>query len=211
MSSSDFDDFLTDAKLHIKTTGRVDDFSDYHMYPYEASSYSVLDRLAQSGWIRNTDHLLDYGCGKARTLVYLHDKTGCRATGVEVMQSLYDAGCENIALYDKNVCAPHGKHCNIDLVCTQAQIYDIPASVNRIFFFNPFSVEIFKSVMKRVIDAYYDNPGQILMFLYYPQDEYVAYLSRLDEVMFEDEIDCTDLFPEKDSRNRIMIYSVGEE
>ena len=29
--------------------------------------------------------------------------------------------------------------------------------------------------------------------------------------MFVDEIDCTDLFTEKDNRNRIMIYEIGTE
>ena len=204
-----FDDFLIDAKLHVKTTGRIGDFSDDHVYPYEPTSYSVLDRLAQSGWVQNTDHLLDYGCGKARTLIYLHDKTGCRASGVELIQSLYDTGLENIASYNKHVCMPHGKQCVIDLACCPAQSYEIPPSVNRVFFFNPFSVEIFKSVMKRVTDSFYEKTRPILVFLYYPQDEYVAYMAQLDEVMFEDEIDCRDLFPEKDGRNRILVYSIG--
>ena len=51
----------------------------------------------------------------------------------------------------------------------------------------------------------------MILFFYYPQDEYIAYLSTIDEVMFVDEIDCTDLFEEKDLRNRIMIYEIGTQ
>jgi hypothetical protein len=29
--------------------------------------------------------------------------------------------------------------------------------------------------------------------------------------MFTDEIDCTDLFPEEDDRNRIMIFDIGQD
>ena len=62
--------------------------------------------------------------------------------------------------------------------------------------------------MCKVIESYYEKERRMILFFYYPQDEYIAYLSGIDEVMFVDEIDCTDLFPEKDDRNRIMIYEL---
>ena len=60
--------------------------------------------------------------------------------------------------------------------------------------------------MGKVIGSYYEKERRMLLFFYYPQDDYIAYVSGIDEIMFVDEIDCTDLFPEKDARNRIMIY-----
>ncbi|MCR5605097.1 MAG: hypothetical protein K6G27_15555 [Lachnospiraceae bacterium] len=68
---SDFNDHLIDAKLNINTTGRIDRFSDAFLYPYEATSYTVLDRLTESGLIKKTDILLDYGSGKGRVPIYL--------------------------------------------------------------------------------------------------------------------------------------------
>ena len=38
-----------DKLLKIKTTGRDDSHSDQYRYPYEPTSYMVLERLANSG------------------------------------------------------------------------------------------------------------------------------------------------------------------
>ena len=50
--------------LRIKTTGRDDTRSDTFRYPYEPTSYEVLERLANTGIIGKNNTLLDYGCGK---------------------------------------------------------------------------------------------------------------------------------------------------
>ena len=80
--------------------------------------------------------------------------------------------------------------------------------VNRCYFFNPFSVEILQKVMARIIESYYDHPREIFLFFYYPSDEYIAHLMTVDELDFYDEIECDDLFPGKDSRERILIFGL---
>jgi len=60
-----------DKLLQVKTTGRDDSNSDQYRYPYEPSPYSVLERLANSGFIRREDVVLDYGCGKGRVDFFL--------------------------------------------------------------------------------------------------------------------------------------------
>lgn len=202
---SDFEDYLIDAKLHIETTGRNDRFSTDHMYPYEPTSYPVLDRLIESGYIGREDMVLDYGCGKGRVPIYLNHKIGCRTIGVELMDGFYDEAVKNVDSYLKQVKAADE---NIEIVHLSAHKYGIPEPVNRFFFFNPFSIAIFKSVMDKVVESYYEKERRMMLFFYYPQDEYIAYLSTIDEVMFADEIDCTDLFEEKDARNRIMIFEI---
>ena len=42
-----------DRLLGIRTTGRDDSHSDTYRYPYEPTPYSVLERLANSGWLKN--------------------------------------------------------------------------------------------------------------------------------------------------------------
>jgi hypothetical protein len=84
----------------------------------------------------------------------------------------------------------------------------VPAEADRIFFFNPFSEEILKKVMGRIRDSWYENPREILLFFYYPSDEYVSFLMTDPDLMFEDEIDCRDLFDGKDPRERILIFSM---
>ena len=52
------------------------------------------------------------------------------------------------------------------------------------------------------------------LFFYYPDDEYVAYLmsggAGTEMLDFVDEIDCRDLFRGKNSRERILIFEIGE-
>ena len=208
MDEKDFDEYLTDAKLHIRTVGRIDDHANDHIYPYEPTSYSVLERLAESGLIRSEDHLLDYGCGKGRTLIFFHDRTGCRGSGVELMRDFYESAIANKTSYEKEICKPKGRTCRIDFTLGEAQKYEVPATVNRVFFFNPFSVVIFDNVMKNLVRSFYEKERRILLFLYYPQDAYIAALAQVEEAMFLDEIDCMDLFTGRDTRNRIMIYEL---
>ena len=51
----------------------------------------------------------------------------------------------------------------------------------------------------------------ILLFFYYPSDEYISYLMTVEELDFLDEIDCRDLFPGRDMRERIMVFVCGAE
>ena len=82
--------------------------------------------------------------------------------------------------------------------------------VDRIYFFNPFSVEILQKVISRIVDSYYENMRFIQLFFYYPSDEYITYLMTVDELIFADEIDCQDLFPGNDSREKIVVFEMGE-
>ncbi len=65
---------------------------------------------------------------------------------------------------------------------------------DRPFFFNPFSIEILRKVIARIVESYYANPREMLLFFYYPSDEYIAYLMTVEELAFVDEIDCRDLW-----------------
>ena len=82
--------------------------------------------------------------------------------------------------------------------------------MDRIYFFNPFSIELLQKVMSRILESYYEIPREILLFFYYPSDEYVSFLMTVDELTFLDEIGCGDLFEGRDERERIMIFECGE-
>ena len=45
--------------------------------------------------------------------------------------------------------------------------------------------------------------------IHYPSDEYLTYLMTVDEMMFTDEIDCSDLFGGNSERERIMIFEIA--
>ena len=189
-----------DKLLQIKTTGRDDSNSDQYRYPYEPTPYTVLERLANSGFIRKKDEVLDYGCGKGRVDFYLSYQTKAKTIGIEYDERIYESALENQKTAVSRV--------RTEFILARAEEYEVPSKVNRFFFFNPFSVELLRKVMARIIESYYENPRETFLFFYYPSEEYISYLMTVDELEFYDEIDCGDLFDGNDSRERIMIFSL---
>lgn len=187
-----------DKLLHIKTTGRDDSRADQYRYPYEPTPYSVLERLANSGYITKKNTLVDYGCGKGRVDFFLSYQTRCKSIGIE---------------YDDRICAGiiENKKSAVsgsrtEFVLGSAEEYEVPEEADRFYFFNPFSVTLLRKVMNKIEESYYKNPREILFFFYYPSDEYVAYLMTKERVFFADEIDCRDLFEGDNKREKVLIF-----
>ena len=187
-----------DKLLQIKTTGRDDSNSDQYRYPYEPTPYSVLERLANSGFIRKKDVVLDYGCGKGRVDFFLSYQTKADTIGIEYDERIYQSALEN-----QKTAVSSAK---TEFVPVRAEEYKVPEGVNRFYFFNPFSVELLRKVMARIIESYYEKPREAFLFFYYPSEEYIAYLMTVDELEFYDEIACGDLFGGNDPRERIVIF-----
>ena len=192
---------MWDKLLKIKTTGRDDSNSDQYHYPYEPTPYCVLERLANSGFIRKKDVVLDYGCGKGRVDFFLSYQIKARTIGIE-----YDERICQGALENQKTAVVKGK---LEFVFARAEAYEVPLEVNRCYFFNPFSVEILQKVMSRLLESYYTQPRELFLLFYYPSEEYISYLMTVDELEFYDEIVCDDLFEGNDMRERIMIFNLG--
>ena len=193
-------ELVWDKLLKIRTTGRDDSGSDQYRYPYEPTPYSVLERLADRGYIAKENTLLDYGTGKGRVCFYLSYQTGCKSIGIEYDERIYLGAVEN------QMKAVSGKR--ITFIRESAEKYQVPVDVDRCYLFNPFSVEILQKVLVRILDSYYENPREIKLFFYYPSDEYVGYLIAQDQLMFVDEIDCKDIFGGNNAREKILIFEV---
>lgn len=191
---------MWDKLLKIKTTGRDDTNSDQYSYPYEPTPYSVLERLANSGYIRKRDVVLDYGCGKGRVDFFLSYQAKANTIGIEYDERIYNSALEN----QKSAVS----RTKSEFVLMRAEEYKVPSEVNRYYFFNPFSVDILRKVMARIKESYYEKPREVLLFFYYPSDEYISYLMTVDELEFYDEISCGDLFDGNDLRERIMIFEL---
>ena len=190
-----------DKLLKIKTTGRDDSNSDQYRYPYEPTPYSVLERLANSGFICKKDVVLDYGCGKGRVDFFLSYQTKADTIGIEYDERIYQTLLEN-----QKTAVSRTK---TEFVQVRAEEYKVPSKVNRYYFFNPFSVELLQKVMARIIESYYEKTREAFLFFYYPSKEYISYLMTVDELEFYDEIECGDLFGENDLRERIMIFRLS--
>ena len=186
--------------LKIKTAGRDDSRSDAYRYPYEPTPYCVLERLGNSGWMGKKNVVLDYGTGKGRVCFFLAYQTRCRAVGIEYDERIFLAAEENRR---HGVSGPR-----TSFVKARAEEYAVPGKVDRCYFFNPFSVEILQKVLTEIYSSFYENPREILLFFYYPSDEYVSCLMTQEQLLFADEIDCQDLFEGKDPREKILIFEV---
>ena len=148
-----------DKLLQIKTGGRDDKNADEFRYPYEPTPYCVLERLADSGYFGRNDVVLDYGCGKGRVGFFLTYRTRAKAIGIEYDDRIYRSALEN-----NKTAVPKAK---ADFVSVRAEEYEVPADVSRCYFFNPFSDEILRQVMARILESYYAAPREILLFFYY--------------------------------------------
>lgn len=189
-----------DKLLRIRTSGRDDSRSDQYRYPYEPTPYSVLERLAFSGYIGKKNTLVDYGCGKGRVDFFLSYQTRCRSVGIEYDERIFATAAEN-----QKTAVSSGR---VELVLQNVETYVLPESADRFYFFNPFSVEILRSVLERIKESYYEHPREMLLFFYYPSDEYVSHLMTMDELTFLDEMNCRDLFDGENSRERILVFEV---
>lgn len=189
-----------DEKLRIRTVGRDDTNADQYRHPYEPTPYCVLERLAESGFFGEGDTVLDYGCGKGRVGFFLSRETNAKTVGIEYDGRIYASAIEN----------RNSSNIDADFLLIRAEGYEVPARINRCYFFNPFSVEILRKVMARILESWYDCPRELFLFFYYPDDAYISCLMTVDELEFYDEIECDDLFPGNDPRERIMIFRLPD-
>ena len=139
-----------DQLLRIETGGRDETNADQYHHPYEPTPYCVLERLAGSGLIGENDSLLDYGCGKGRVDFILSYQAKARTIGIEYDERIYQRAVEN-----QKTAVSKAK---TEFVLARAEEYEVPAEVNRFYFFNPFSVELLRKVMDRITESYYEEP-----------------------------------------------------
>ena len=154
-----------------------------------------------SGLIRKENTLLDYGCGKGRVDFFMSYQTRCQSIGVEYNERIYEKAMNN-----KESAVASGR---VLFALANAERYTVPETVDRIYFFNPFSLELLKKVIARILNSYYENRRTVKLFFYYPSDEYIAYLMTVEELLFSDEIDCRDLFDGNNVREKIVIFEIA--
>ena len=131
-----------DKLLKIRTSGTDNSHADRYRFPYEPTPYPVLERLAGSGYITKKNTLIDYGCGKGRVGFYLSWLVRCRSIGIEYDDRIYQTALKN------RESAVSGRR--VEFHKNRAETYPIPEEADRLYFFNPFSVEVLRKVMGRI-------------------------------------------------------------
>lgn len=185
-----------DKLLHIRTSGRDDTNSNFINYPYEASPYCVLERLAYSGYIKKKEYIIDFGCGKGRVDFYLAYCAKANMIGVEYDQRLY-----NSAILNKQNALSKNR---TSFYLCEASIFDIDNNITGAYFFNPFSVEVLEKVISNIKISLNNNPRDFKLFFYFPSLEYLSYITN-NNIKIIDKIDCQDLFIDNKEREYILI------
>ena len=188
-----------ERKLNIRTGGSSNHTADGENYPYEPTPYSVLSRLAESGYLTRDNKLVDYGCGKGRVSVFLASRVRCRVIGIDYNEELIRTAQENLI---------RSRAKGITFLHAAVERYEL-TDEDSFFFFNPFSEVILQRVIDQIVWSWYENPRKMQLFFYYPTDEDVALLTGTAELMFTDEIDCSDLFDGDQKRERILVFETG--
>ncbi len=192
---------MNDALLGIHTEEIQRDGKDtYHFHRYEPTPYAVIDTLFDVYTPQKEDVLVDFGCGLGRLNFYLEHRFGIQSVGVEMVEAYYLRALENQKTYN-------GKKENISFVHTAAQDYEISSFDTIFYFFNPFSVNIFRRVVNHILASFESHPRKITLLLYYPEDECIFYLEHHTDFRLVDEIAASDTIT-KDRRERFCVYSL---
>lgn len=174
-----------DRLLRIKTEGiREWQHQSAHYNRYEATPYMALETLFDEYECNSTDRFVDFGCGKGRFPFYVHHHLHASATGIEMSGQLYQEAMDNVSKYMER-----GKpsRASLQFECCLAEEYEIDSTENRFYFFNPFSIQIFRKVVSNILLSIESQPRSVDIILYYTTVDYIQFLetSTLFELLKE--------------------------
>lgn len=190
--------------LQVKTTGLREWRDPKVLYNrYEATPYKALDRLFQIYKLEKTDQVVDFGCGRGRVSFYIHYHYHVPVTGIEVNDLTFEEAIANKKRYwskAKHIDAP------IEFQYGLAEHYEIDPKDNCFYFFNPFSVKIFKKVVRNILLSVERNQRSVDIILYYPLPEFKHYLKTGTPFQLINKLTVPGM---KDKKAKFLIYRYG--
>lgn len=181
-----------DNLLNISTRGIVHRYADKSHAECQATPSYVLDKLVQSGYIIEDNAIVDYGCGKGRVAFYLNHVIGCRVTGVEYAEPIYQIAEKNLDNY--------GRDKGVEFVNCPAEKY-VPNGADTFYFYDPFSLETVERVVENILAC----PTAKQIIFYYPPKPQEEFLLSHPELALVGSIDCR-LISYGNKQNKIMIF-----
>lgn len=171
-----------DSHLGIRTIG-IREWSKQKANKYnryEATPYKALDKLFQQYKFKKDDYFVDFGSGRGRVSFYIHHKFKIPVTGVEANDKTYEEALKNEASYLKSV---NEVKAPIRFDFGLAEQYEIDSEATCFYFFNPFTLKIFKKVINNILKSFEETEREIDLIVYYPLTEFKKYLR--EETGFE--------------------------
>lgn len=193
-----------DKELHIQTSEIQRDGKDnYYFHRYEPTSYEVLDVLFCKIQLEKNDGFVDYGCGMGRLNFYVQHMFHCRSVGIELNQDFYQKANDNLEAYSK-----HNKNAirDIHFYLDKAEEYKVSREDTVFYFFNPFSIEIFRKVVANIQRSMEENWREVTIILYYPDREYTYFLEECSNFTLYEKISIDQTG--KDEREEFLVYKV---
>ncbi|WP_422124727.1 SAM-dependent methyltransferase [Planococcus sp. X10-3] len=196
-----------DKYLNIHTAGtQWISEATLHHNRYEPTPYEHLKQLFNRRPIDPDAGLVDFGSGKGRLNFYVHDRFGCRSTGIELNTSFCGEAQKNLEAYGNNGSRRNGLD-QLRILCGMAQEYEVQPEDTVFYFFNPFSVQIFMKVVDNILRSGETYPREVEIILYYPTDDYIDFLERNTAFELLESIDLPTIV--KDPAEQFLIYKLS--
>lgn len=161
--------------LNIRTTGLREWRNETHYHRYEATPYKALEELFKVYKLEQDDEVVDFGCGRGRVSFYIHNRFKVPVTGVEVNDLTFDEALDNKRSYRykaNHIEAP------IRFNYALAEQFEVDETDTVFYFFNPFSVDIFKKVVQNILKSAKADNRPIDLILYYPTASYKTFIAK---------------------------------
>lgn len=199
-------DHYYDDMLNIKTCGEQKGFTQsFHYHRYEPTPYHALETLFQQCPLSPSHRVVDFGCGKGRLNFFINHLFQIPVVGIEMNEDFYQDALDNRERYfHKN---KNSKR-TIDFHCCLAEEYKIDPSDNYFYFFNPFSIQIFRRIVNNILVSVESNPREVHLVLYYVSGDYIFFLENQTSFELDKEVVLPDLY-ERNPNERFLIYRLG--
>ncbi|WP_078382207.1 methyltransferase domain-containing protein [Sutcliffiella halmapala] len=190
--------------LNINTTEKQKGFHpSFHYHRYEPTPYLALQKLLESYELKSSDRVVDFGCGKGRLNFFLHYEVKATVVGIEMDETFYQKALDNREHYfEKYKAFPK----NLSFISCLAEEYDIHPLDNRFYFFNPFTVQIFRNVIDNILLSVEQSYRHIELILYYPSADYLFFLEN--HPSFELKVEVPLPSYEQNMNERIVVYQL---
>ena len=136
---------------------------------YMPASYDLLETLFSFPAIKSCTHLLDMGAGKGRILCVAAANGFKQVSGVEFSKSFCVDAKRNLEMMKQKF-----PKLSYHIALNDAFYFEIPKSVDCIFFFNPFDEMIMSAVINNIETSMAASPRPM----------YIVYLNPLHKELF---------------------------
>ena len=171
---------IKDKLLNIKTDG-IREWRDKHQYNRcEPTPYRSLKILFDFYKLNENDYVVDFGSGRGRVVFYIHYRFNCHVRGIEANPLTFDEGIDNLHSYIYNLKDYNDR---INFKFGTAETYNVRKKDNVFYFFNPFSIVIFKKVISNILKSAKKYHKKITLIIFYTIDEYIDFIR--DHTPFE--------------------------